>query len=236
MVLFYLFHNTITALVAVPHQNRILSTDPEIFQQAKQYIRPIFQLHHRSGWTVELANWIVVHVTSGYSFTSLSELLQQLAVENEEIASCESTSELPFPSTDTIETIFLETVTGYLPFYCQQMREIGANVISLDHTFKISKNIGYKRSSDGKWINQYGCAFIVMNEKGQVVCWQLTNSEGFSQIKTQLINLRDRLADQGSVLDRVMVDNCCKLGNNLQDVFGPITVNLDLFHAIQRIT
>ncbi len=48
--------------------------------------------------------------------------------------------------------------------------------LSVDHTFKVSANIGYFRS-DHKWITQYNSLFIIMNELGQVLSWQFTKSE-----------------------------------------------------------
>ena len=54
--------------------------------------------------------------------------------------------------------------------------------ISFDHTFKVAANIGYVRE-DGKWIPQYDSLFLVMNEHGKIVTWQLTMGTSFSQIE-----------------------------------------------------
>ena len=53
--------------------------------------------------------------------------------------------------------------------------------ICLDHTFKVASNIGYLRP-DGRWVTQYGSVFIVLNEEGEVVTWQFTNSTSIDEV------------------------------------------------------
>ena len=43
---------------------------------------------------------------------------------------------------------------------------------------------------DGKWVTQYGS---VMNELGQVVTWQLTNSTSFDEVSLLLHDLKNRI-------------------------------------------
>ena len=44
----------------------------------------------------------------------------------------------------------------------------------MDHTFKVACNIGIKRKSDNKWEKMFDSLFCVLNDKGQVMGWQLT--------------------------------------------------------------
>lgn len=108
--------------------------------------------------------------------------------------------------------------------------------IRLDHTFKVATNIGYLRP-DGKWVNQYGSVFLVLNERGQVLAWQLTNSTSLEEVKPLLCGLKERLdiaADDNLI---AYVDNCCQVRKQLQKICGgKVTVKLDVFHAVQRIT
>ena len=87
---------------------------------------------------------------------------------------------------------------------------------------------------DGKWVTQYGS---VMNELGQVVTWQLTNSTSFDEVSLLLHDLKNRIdLPEGRHLT-IYVDNCCQVKKKLQKVFGiDIAVKLDLFHAVQQIT
>lgn len=215
-------------------RHRIIATSPMITEQLSSDMRKqnLFRLHHRGGWTSELARWVVAHVSNGYSFTSIIELLHQLAVEGYS----GDLLRYQVPSEDFLELIFLESITPNIPLYNHAMTQISAISLSLDHTFRISKNVGFKRSSDGKWITQYKCVFIVLNEKGQVMRWKFTPGEAFEHIKPLLVEIRESLANKTCTLSHIIVDNCCKLRSCLQDVFGPTPIKLDVFHAIQRVT
>ena len=105
--------------------------------------------------------------------------------------------------------------------------------ISFDHTFKIASNIiGYVRE-DKKLISEYDSVFFVLNDKGQVLTWQLTKGTSFAEVAMLLQSLDKRPSDK---LKTVYVDNCCKLRNKIKNIFGPhVSVKLDLFHAVQRI-
>ena len=76
-----------------------------------------------------------------------------------------------------------------------------------------------------------------MNEKGQVIAWQFTKTMGYDEVMPLLIKLKQRVASQGSNITYIDVDDCCHLRDKLCQTFGPnITVHLDLFHAVQRLT
>ena len=105
--------------------------------------------------------------------------------------------------------------------------------ISFDHTFKVASNIGYLRE-DKKWINVYDSLFLVLNDQGKIVSWQLTKGTSFQEVVALLQNLGSR-SDEN--LRTVYVDDCCKLRNKIENVFGKnISVKLDIFHAVQRIS
>ena len=105
--------------------------------------------------------------------------------------------------------------------------------ISFDHTSKIASNIGYTRE-DKKWISEYYSAFFVLNNKGWVLTWQLTKGTAFVEVEWLLQSLTERSMDQ---LRTVYVDDCCKLRNKIKGVLGQnVSVKLDLFRAVQRIT
>ena len=108
--------------------------------------------------------------------------------------------------------------------------------LRLDHKFKVASNIGYQRA-DGKWITQYSSVFIALNEKGEVVAWQLTNSTSFDEIAPVLVALRDRISDNSQQHITIFVDNCCHVRGKLEGIFSSKTaVKLDVFHAVQRVT
>ena len=105
--------------------------------------------------------------------------------------------------------------------------------LSSDHTFKVAGNVGLWQN--GHWIRQFNSLFSVMNEDGIVLAWQLTRGTGFARVKTLLIGIMNRLVKSGITLQGFSIDNCCAWRLLLQGVFGVIPVELDLFHAVQRI-
>ena len=63
--------------------------------------------------------------------------------------------------------------------------------------------------------------------------WQLTKGTAFSQVGTLLKDLKER----SNSIQTVYIDDCCKLRAKIASVFGDsVSVKLDLFHAVQRIT
>ena len=60
--------------------------------------------------------------------------------------------------------------------------------VSIDHTFKVSTNLGYLRP-DGKWILMYNSLFIVLNNIGQLIAWQLTQSTSTDETEDLLSSL-----------------------------------------------
>ena len=118
--------------------------------------------------------------------------------------------------------------------FAQAMSRQPARWISCDHTFKNVANIGYKRSSDGKWIRLYNSVFCILNENGNVIQWQFTKSENFNEVSKMFADLKERFQVQNSRLEGIMIYNCCKWKESLRRVFPGIPVELDLFHAVQQ--
>ena len=140
----------------------------------------------------------------------------------------------PYPTNDIIARCFIIKFQENERFYTKQMLDLKVTrCLRLDHTFKVASNIGYLRQ-DGKWITQYGSVLVVLNEDGQAVAWQLTNSTSLDEVCKLLCDLKERI--ETSKLT-IYVDNCCQIRKKLQQIFGMDTiVKLDVFHAVQRIT
>lgn len=81
---------------------------------------------------------------------------------------------------------------------------------------------------------EYSSAFF---ELGQVICWQLTKSTSIDEVSSLLKKMKDRLSPDSLKDMLIFVDNCCSLKGKLAHLFGPdISIKLDLFHAVQRLT
>lgn len=93
------------------------------------------------------------------------------------------------------------------------------------------------REFDHRWITQYNSLFCVTNELGQVITWKLTKSVAFSNIESSLLKLKERLDQQGKLVNEFYVDNCCSWRAKLQRVFGEnLKVHLDLFHGVKQVS
>ena len=128
--------------------------------------------------------------------------------------------------------ILLKTST-----YFREMATLSTSeFISIDHTFQVTANLGYLRP-DGKWVSLYKSLFIVLNNIGQVIAWQLTQSTSTDEAKDLLLSLMERLRNSRAQFTAVYVDNCCTVRSKLQEYFGQnVSIQLDIFHAVQRIT
>jgi len=105
--------------------------------------------------------------------------------------------------------------------------------MSCDHTFKSVANIGYKRPSDGKWIKLYNFVYCILNEKGEVLQWQFTRSKNFNEVSAKSSDLKRCLRRQNTLLEGIIIDNCCKWKEGLERLFPGTPIKLDLFHAVQ---
>ena len=59
----------------------------------------------------------------------------------------------------------------------EKFKDVQCNILSTDHTFKAAANIGFMK--DGRWVMQYDCLFILLNEKRMVKDYQLTFGRAF---------------------------------------------------------
>ena len=88
------------------------------------------------------------------------------------------------------------------------MCQIRAVNLSADHTFKVAANIGFVR--DGKWVKMFDSLFLVLNEVGAVMMWILCKGTKFAKVEAPLIRLKERFDKQGSEIQLIAIDNCCK--------------------------
>ena len=230
----------------------------------EQMLQP-FQLSSKAGFTDQLITEIRVHIQAGTSFTQIEEHLKSLAqarrdqilmkysrhadfwknVLKQQCSTEDIAAKLTlqsrmwnWPSDDAITRLFLQDFAAHMHLYDQTMAQLTGRWISMDHTFKVAANIGVIRPCTGKWETQYSSVFIVLNEEGQVVGWQLTKGESLNEVDKLLTNLLVRWKEKtAEPPEMVIVDNCCKSRKHVQNIMGQkVKVFLDLFHAIQRVT
>jgi hypothetical protein len=74
--------------------------------------------------------------------------------------------------------------------------------------------------------------FCILNERGEIINWQFTKSEGFDEVKDTFLDIKERTKDNS--LKLICIDNCCKWRSLLTDIFPDVSIKQDLFHAVQR--
>ena len=120
--------------------------------------------------------------------------------------------------------------------YELERRSHDVRVITCDHTFKSSTNVGCQRG-DGTWTVLLDSLFVVMNSEGHVLDHRMVATRGFDSIRPRLLGINQRVMDAGQRVEMVIIDNCCQWSALLAAVLGPhIKVKLDVFHAVQRLT
>jgi hypothetical protein len=240
--------------------HEILAHDPWIFDKIPLDIVP-FYLSHKSGVTRNFVSATISLASSGLTFAEIERHVAQEYYNchwEREITFRKNTRQFrekcdifdkgssePFPcfevwvklpSDDILIGCFILHFEENNIFYTDRMSDLSAVYLSADHTFKVAANIGV-RLPDNKWITQYDSLFCIINEKGQVVAWQLTKGTSLTRVEDLLKDLKKRLDKQNVTLDAIYVDNCCHVRKKISEIFGDsIPVKLDLFHAIARVT
>lgn len=234
---------------------------PEILEMFPLQSMIPFILSHKSGMTRELLEEIIAMIRNKLSFVQVHDIMtdrlqmRHLHAERRFLEDIEIYSvrhpvvyETWFPSFDgsrvcpsrnTITNFFLYHFDTQEKILVQRMNSLSTDNgwLSCDHTFKVATNIGYVRQEDKKWVKQFENLFCVLNEKGQVLTWQLSESQSFRSIEHLMKNLFNRLKSQEKNINEFYVDNCCQWRHMLQSIFGEhLQVKLDIFHAVQRVT
>ena len=115
-------------------------------------------------------------------------------------------------------------------FMASKLFKLKEEMISCDHTFKLASHVGFYHS--GRWVPQYDSLFIIQNEHGVVLFWQLTKGTAYSSVCDGIEELKNRCQ-----IKMAIIGNCCMWKNAFSDTLGEsVKVKLDLFHAVKRIS
>ena len=192
----------VSAVFVCDKRHKMLAHDESILQLLPKSLIP-FILSHQTGFTKELSDLCTTLCKRGINFYNMESLILEKRwecfVQKQDMLSDASTKidffESPMsnvPSDNMLAKCFL---TGFLShekvYLCEMANVPVGESISFDHTFKIASNIGYTRE-DKKWITEYDSAFFVLNDKGQVLTWQLTKGTAFAEIEWILQSLTER--------------------------------------------
>lgn len=240
-----------------PKGHFMTTTDPLLLSKFRERNCVPFLLFHRSGMTRHLSYFIFDMVSQGKSFCDIESLL--LWRYQEHIAMCQmlywyrhhtlaisggmptappltDVPSLPVHllSNDHIEDCFMTMYHDMQDYLVSTMSALTGECVSCDHTFKLAKHIGIMR--EGKWVPQYDSLFILQNERGEVLFWQLSMGTAYSVIQKGLQSLNTRMQQAGEKVKMIVIDNCCMWRRQLMATFDDVEVKLDVFHAVQRLS
>ena len=189
----------VPALYACDNGHQTLATDPYILQQFPEAEHIPF---NRSGVTREFARVILGLSIEGLSFSAAERFIK--ARREEFIASLKlKINGIYNPSVGELQAVSSmynrPPSKNVFEHKCAYFRAI--EYLSFDHTFKVTANLGYLRP-DGKWVPLYNSLFIALNNAGQVIAWQLTQSTAIDETGDLLSSVVERLHGKGVDLRR----------------------------------
>ena len=142
---------------------------------------------------------------------------------------------LRFPSADCLLRGFLGVFQQQRSFFLTSMARLTGETLSADHTYKIVKRIKVKYTlPSGRVVYRqiFAACYIVMNEAGQVVSWTFVPSECSAELDTLFADVKRRCP----LVRMWYTDSCCRDRRYVHTYLGGhVLVQLDSFHAIQRI-
>ena len=151
-------------------------------------------LSHQTGVTPGLRTWLLDAVEKGIGIACVAEMISTQYIFGYEVrkrqyeAYCERGSQFnttSFPAFHEYSTVPTRSLFYMIykaasklnePHFERDRASIQIDYLSMDHTFRVSKKIGYTDSVSGKFIKQYNAICFVMNGKGQIVEYKLTGS------------------------------------------------------------
>ena len=185
------------------NKHQILSHDSGIICQIKGEFLPPFVLCHKVGVTREMFQFVTSHVRAGMTISDIQILWQQTLFDEYGLRKLfyfqetgNNTMEFPIFSPKggkvgekIITACYIQSYFEREHLFTARMCQMKASALSADHTFKVSSNIGFW--CNGKWVRLYDSLFIVMNEAGVVMSWQLCKGTSFSAVEGLLHRLKD---------------------------------------------
>lgn len=248
---YYLCPKQLTGTRSSGH--RLLSASIDILESLPVSVTRAFpfELHHRSGYSVELMDFVLIGVCQGQSFVEISEAIAsmnyrrfvyrnsvgQLRTSLEDLEDKYYNSILyAFPSNDKLMQLFLSYFEKKRKLYEIAISKITGKVLICDHTLKIGKHVGVLRGegtsgADKKFEN----VFIGLNEHGEIMAWSLARSDSHTEVIDVLAALQERLSHNDVNLEVIIVDDCCLARSIFEHIFPKTLFRLSVSYASQAI-
>ena len=221
------------------NRHQIVSYHAGVLKQIRPDEVP-FMLTHRSGMTKQVFDFLFRMLEGGNNFTAIETVFRCNVVDNVcrklarfDIGKVEEIVEVMkklSPSRMMFQRCLVHNFLVYYEGYKVEFDKIPFEILCGDHTFRVAANIGFYKN--GKWITQYDCVFILINEKGHVKGFKFSKGTGFDRVHDLLSNV----AKQPFKAKLFCIDNCCHWKEKIFQIFPECQVKLDLFHAVKRLT
>ena len=177
-----------------------------------------------------LLDYLITSLTMRHSFLDKTESILDINYRafyrihgTDSTASFHASPLFSSPRNDKLMQIFLS-------YYEQIKTSIGnfflsthCRILSCDHTFKVTKQIGIIRGSDSAFMNQLQNLYVGLNENGEVVMWRLTRSTSLDEIDDLVLDLKERLTTSRDNLEMIIVDDCCPVKNVYHRYFSRVS-------------
>ena len=233
--------------------HRLLSASIDIVETLPASVSRAFpfELHHRSGYSVELMDFVLIGVCQGQSFVEISEAIASMNyrrfVYRNSVGQSEASLEeledkfynsilYAFPSNDKLMQLFLSYFEKKRKLYEIAISKITGKVLICDHTLKIGKHVGVLRgegaASAGK---KFENVFIGLNEHGEIMVWSLAKSDSHTEVLDVLAALQERLSHNDVNLEVIIVDDCCLVRSVYEQIFPNAIFRLSISYACQAI-
>ena len=164
-------------------------------------------------YIVDLIEYIFTQIRNGVNFLLIAEGIAAMHLScyvkdtsDVNVAKFNNNTVNSYPSPDGTKATFLDIFNDLRDEFWGTLA-LPAKLISVDHTFKVGKPIGGHREQDNKFIKSYMKLFIVLNEEGAVVAWELTNSTSQDEIETVLNDVKFKL--KNSQISYIYTVKCC---------------------------
>ena len=196
--------------------------------------------YHRSMYIVDLIEYIFTQIINGVDFLPIAESISAMHFSRYakntgdiNVANFSNNTIYSHPSPDGIEATFFDIFNDLKDEFCGTLA-LPAKSISVDHTFKVGKPVRGHREQNNKFIKSCKKLFIVLNEEGSVVAWELTNSTSQDEIEPVLNEVKFKL--KNNQISYIYTGTCCGFKTVYEQCFPGVPIKLDLFHATSKIT
>ncbi|XP_032240268.2 uncharacterized protein LOC5514795 isoform X2 [Nematostella vectensis] len=230
--------------------HKYLSAAPEVLETLAPEIvlRLPLSLHHKSGFSSALIDYLIVHICQGQTMQEIAEgigslhfreFVRRSAIVIGEVLDNFHTNPLySFPSNDKLMHVFLWYFRQKKASYRAHTETLSGTTIVCDSSFSLGKRVTIKgpddKTTDGSEMSFDGM-FIALNEQGQIIEWKLDKFMPFEHKLQALKQVKERLEKRGNEISIILDPNCCQSRTKYNALFPDVQIKMGIVHALQKV-